>query len=116
MGHLKRMSPTAARRLSVVVWLLSLLAWVAYLAFEAFVGFANCELVAGTSLYGESVWTWLPPGTACVYDAGVLGREVGPHIDAPPLDRLGIALVLFVLWPVTLRWSSRRARASNERG
>lgn len=101
------MTSKNAARLAFAVWLVSLAAWVSYLAVEWFFGFANCELVATTSVYGEPVWSWLPPGTTCVYEAVELGGEIGPHVDAPPLDRLGIALMLFVLWPLSLHWVMR---------
>ena len=106
-GTLWRMTPNNARRLSFAVWLVSVAAWVGYLAVESNFGFANCELVATTSVYGEPAWSWLSPGTTCVYDAVTLGGEIGPHVDAPPLDRLGIALVLLVLWPLTLHWATQ---------
>lgn len=88
-------------------WAISLTAWLAYLALEAyFAPLTICEFATGSSLFGETGWSLLPPGSTCTFDAGLLGTEVGPHVDGPSLDRLGIALV-FVLWPLTLAWMGR---------
>lgn len=82
----------------MAAWAVSVVAWVAYLAFEAVI--TTCEFAPGTSIYGHPNWTWLPPGTECTYDERATGG-FGRHVDPPPSDRLGIALV-FVLWPITL--------------
>jgi hypothetical protein len=102
-----RMTPTTARRAAFAIWAISLTAWLAYLALEAyFAPLTICEFATGSSLYGEAGWSLLPPGSTCTFDAGLLGTDVGPHVDGPSLDRLGIALV-FVLWPLTLAWMGR---------
>ena len=61
------------RRLFVpsVLWLLAFVGYVAVLKVRHHVeGALSCELVAGSSYYGEARWSWLPPGTTCTYTVG----------------------------------------------
>jgi hypothetical protein len=96
---------------SLVLWLASVIVWVALLAVDA--AFGCPEFTPGSSDYGQTSWEWLPPGNKCVYDVSQRyvsydGPEV--HTDDPPFARYGI-LGLLILWPAATAavvYASRR--------
>ena len=84
------------------LWLLSLLLTASYLA-EPFLGFAGCELVPGTSLYGEPGRSWFPPGQTCSYALPGTLEAGQPLVLGPPTLRLLVVGIALAGLPVCVR-------------
>ena len=65
----------------------------------------GCEYAPGTSLYGESSLSVVPPGRVCTHE--VIGDK---HVDAPDPARV-LVLAFAVAGGVTLALDRRRAGA-----
>lgn len=91
-----------------VLWLTVSCAWIALLTLEWLThGPVSCPLEPGTSLYGTSSWSWLPPGRVCTWEITV---DAGTYTvtDEPPIARLGIAALLLLWGASILTLVSRR--------
>ncbi|MET1059045.1 MAG: hypothetical protein ABWX84_05585 [Nocardioides sp.] len=99
------------------IWVVSLLLTGYYLA-EPSLGFAGCELVPGSSRYGESSRSWLPPGQTCTYALPAALGQGQPLIEEPPTLRLLVAGMALTGLPLCLhlrrmlRRPGRRERAA----
>jgi hypothetical protein len=94
--------------LSLIVWALCLLGFVAAMTVEKVSGCP--EFTPGTSDYGTAHWDWFPPGDTCTY--AIVGDGApgsGQHADDPPIARVG-ELALLVLWPLSTVFIARRVR------
>ncbi|MEX5638106.1 hypothetical protein [Parafrankia sp. FMc2] len=86
---------------SLVAWLFCLSGWIILLAGEAVLG---CPPLMEDSDYGETHWTWAPPGNRCTWSLAE-----GTHVEYPATARFGM-LVLFVFWPVSTVVVARAAQ------
>jgi hypothetical protein len=76
--------------------------FVAWLGVEAaLMGPAACELAPGTSIYGESAWSWLQLGQVCTWElpdaAGGLEYERGPGFSR------WLLVAVFAMWAASSR-------------
>ncbi len=72
--------PTALRldRILIAAWFVAALGLIVSLVLDRTLlyGSTSCELIPGTSFYGEQKWSWLPLGPTCTYGFTDLpGRE-----------------------------------------
>lgn len=80
--------------LGYAVWIGSVVYVVACLAAPSMLGDLGCELVPGSSVYGEATRSWLPPGTTCSYDLSGFGLSDHFVTGPPPLRLLVVAMAL----------------------
>jgi hypothetical protein len=86
-----------------LVWGALAAALVGTLVVEAMLlGPTSCELAAGSSIYGEASWSWLPPGVACRWELELGGDVPVVVTSGPSWARMGMALVL-AGWAAALR-------------
>jgi hypothetical protein len=85
-----------------LVWSAAAAALVGVLVVEALLlGPTSCELAAGSSIYGDATWSWLPPGVACRWELEV-GGDTTVITSAPSWARVGM-LLLLAGWGAALR-------------
>ena len=86
-----------------LVWGVVVAALVGVLVVEAsLLGPTSCELAAGSSIYGDASWSWLPPGVACRWELD-LGAGTPIVVAAgPSWARIGM-VVLLAGWAAALR-------------
>lgn len=92
-----------------LVWLVVFLAYAVFLVADAlgdaFFGDLGCELVRGSSIYGDLSWSLPRLGSTCTYSI-----ESYKYVERPSLLRPVILLGL-ALWAWTLRRSRVRQTA-----
>jgi hypothetical protein len=91
------MNAYPGRRLLIAgwaVWVLALLVVLGYLVAPSIVGDAGCELIRGSSVYGEASGSWLPPGTTCTYDLSAYGLPADLVVSPSPLRLLPVAVAV----------------------
>jgi hypothetical protein len=91
------------RRVAAVgLWSIVVMGFVAWLGVEAaLMGPAACELTPGTSIYGESAWSWWQLGQVCTWELPV--AEAGLEYERGP----GFSRWLLVIVPAMWAASSR---------
>ena len=107
------MSTRRAATVGFAVWGLVALMMLASLTFEGLVltGPLSCELVPGSSVFGQSHWSWIPLGRYCVYD---LGNGLPQYVVGPSMRRGWVALTLLG-WPLSLYALLRAIRSAEQR-
>jgi hypothetical protein len=98
IGSSRRIRRVAALGLRSMV----VVGFVAWLGVEAaLMGPAACELAPGTSIYGESAWSWLQLGQVCTWElpvaAGGLEYERGPGFSR------WLLVPVLAMWAASLR-------------
>jgi hypothetical protein len=81
-----------ALRALLATWAVSVLAVIGWWVVGAFGSDLGCEFAPGTSSYGESSLSVIPPGRTCTYSGQ--GTQA-THVDAPDYGRvlvLGVAV------------------------
>lgn len=85
-----------------LAWGVAMAALVGFLVVEAMLlGPTSCELAAGSSIYGDASWSWLPPGVACRWELEVGGVPT-VLTSGPSWARVGMVLLL-AGWAAALR-------------
>ena len=88
---------------SWLVWSAAVAVPVGVLVVEALLlGPTACELAAGSSVYGDATWSWLPPGVACRWELEVGGDTSTVVTSGPSWARVGM-LLLLVGWGAAIR-------------
>lgn len=99
-----------ARRMMAAngMWLVAVLGFLVWLGFEAAtLGPASCELVPGSSLYGDASWSWLQLGQVCTWEHPPESAEEWQR--GPGLSRW-MFVALLTAWFASLRLLSAPRR------
>ena len=86
------------------LWLLCALGLAFFIWVDVTLTGDYCELGQGTSIFGESEWSWSALSYSCTFDLGAEGIDLAGrkilHLEASG-GRLGAAVALF-LWAISL--------------
>jgi hypothetical protein len=94
--------------LGYVVWVGSVVYVAACLVAASLLGDLSCELVPGSSLYGEASRSWLPPGRTCTYDLSAIGSELpGSFVTTTPSPLRLVFVAIAIAGLPLLRYLSR---------
>ncbi len=91
--------------LGYLVWVASVLYVVACLVAPSVFSDFRCELIQGSSIYGEPSRSWLPPGTTCTWELDPYGR----YVLTPSPVRLVVVVMALTGFPL-LRYLDRLLR------
>ncbi|MBE2997721.1 hypothetical protein IDM40_03215 [Nocardiopsis sp. HNM0947] len=101
MRTLQAHTPARAAVLGwATLWLLSCCGWILLIGLGRYSSGPTQCAFDGTSFFGESSWSWLPPGQVCTWEV-TAGGQSHTVTDAPSAARLAVP-VLLLLWGATV--------------
>lgn len=99
--------------LGYVVWAASVVYVAACLAAASLFSDLSCELVPGSSSYGEASRSWLPPGGTCTHDLRGAGAKVsGSFVTTSPSPLRLVFVAITIAGVPVLRHLSRLLKRS----